>query len=112
MEDFKGKTVIVTEAAMGLGLSASRELASRGANVVLVDYNQDGLNKAKDEIAKEFTSARLLTVVADVSNQDAVRNYVDKAVAEFGSIEGLYNNAGIEGRQAGITEYDVSVFKK
>ena len=112
MEDFKNKTVIVTGAAMGLGLSASRELASRGANVALVDYNEDGLAKAKDEISREFSGSRLITVMADVSSEEAVQNYVQTTLDDFGSIEGLYNNAGIEGRQAGITEYDLAVFRK
>ena len=112
MEDFKNKTVIVTGAARGLGLSASRELASRGANVALVDYNEDGLAKAKDELSREFSESRLITVMADVSSEEAVQNYVQTTLDEFGSIEGLYNNAGIEGRQAGITEYDLAVFRK
>jgi NAD(P)-dependent dehydrogenase (short-subunit alcohol dehydrogenase family) len=51
-------------------------------------------------------------VTADVSNEGAVKNYVDETVKAFGRIDGLYNNAGIEGRQAGITEYDVNIFKK
>ena len=54
----------------------------------------------------------ILTVVADVSNEEAVKNYVDATVKRFGRIDGLYNNAGIEGRQASITEYDLEVFKK
>jgi len=41
-----------------------------------------------------------------------VKSYVEETVRAFGRIDGLYNNAGIEGRQAGITEYDLSVFKK
>lgn len=41
-----------------------------------------------------------------------MKNYVDTAVKEFGRIDGLYNNAGIEGKQASITEYDLDIFKK
>lgn len=112
MKSFENKAVIITGAAMGLGLAAARELASRGANLVLVDYNQQCIQEAQKEIEKEFPSVVLHTVVADVSQEEAVRNYVEETVKHFGRIDGLYNDAGIEGKQAGMTEYDVSVFKK
>lgn len=97
---------------MGLGLAAAKELASRGASLSLVDYNSKVLDEAKDEISKEFPAVKIITVVADVSSEEAVKNYVDITVKEFGRIDGLYNNAGIEGRQAAITEYDINIFKK
>ena len=112
MTSLQGKVMIVTGAAMGLGLAAAKELAVRGANVVLVDYNEQSLADAKAEIEGRYPSVKLLTVVADVSNEVAVKNYVDETVMTFGRIDGLYNNAGIEGKQAGMTEYDVDVFKK
>ena len=49
---------------------------------------------------------------ADVSDEAQVKNYVDQTIAKFGRIDGFYNNAGIEGKQAPITEYDLDVFKK
>ena len=112
MRSLEGKVMIVTGAAMGLGLAAAKELAARGANVALVDYNEKSLAEAKAEISGKYPSVKLLTVVADVSNEGAVKNYVDETVKTFGRIDGLYNNAGIEGKQAGMTEYDVDVFKK
>jgi NAD(P)-dependent dehydrogenase (short-subunit alcohol dehydrogenase family) len=108
----KNKVIIITGAGMGLGLAAAKELASKGANLVLVDYNEKSLMDAKSEISKDFPDIKIITVVADVSNEEAVKNYVDQAVQAFGRIDGLYNNAGIEGKQAGITEYDVQIFKK
>lgn len=108
----KGKTIIVTGAAMGLGLAAAKELAEQGANLTLVDYNEKSLEEAKKEINNRFPDVKILAVVADVSKEDAVKNYVDETVKTFGRVDGLYNNAGIEGKQAGMTEYDVSVFKK
>jgi NAD(P)-dependent dehydrogenase (short-subunit alcohol dehydrogenase family) len=108
----ENKVVIITGAAMGLGLAAAKELAARGFHLTLVDYNEKSLEAAKKEIADEFGSVKLLTVVADVSQEDAVKHYVDETVKTFGRIDGLYNNAGIEGRQAGMTEYDVDIFKK
>jgi NAD(P)-dependent dehydrogenase (short-subunit alcohol dehydrogenase family) len=97
---------------MGLGFAAAKELASRGANLALVDYNEKSLESAKQEINKLFPGVKIITVIADVSNEDAVKNYVNETVKAFDRIDGLYNNAGIEGRQASMTEYDVSVFKK
>ena len=108
----KNKVIIITGAAMGLGHAAAKELASKGANLMLVDYNEKSLLDAKTEISKEFPNVKIVTVLADVSNEEAVKNYVDETVKTFGRIDGLYNNAGIEGKQASITEYDVNIFKK
>jgi len=112
MSTFQGKTIIITGAAMGLGLAASKVLAQKGANLSIVDYNEEALAKAKEEINGLAPNSKILTVVADVSDEAAVKNYVDKTVAEFGSIDGFYNNAGIEGKQAPLVDYDVNVFKK
>ena len=112
MKDLGNKVIIITGAAMGLGLAASKEFASRGANLALVDYNEKSLAEAKNEISKQSPSAKIITVVADVSSEDAVKNYVNETVKAFGRIDGLYNNAGIEGKQAGMIEYDVAIFKK
>ena len=91
----KNKVIIITGAAMGLGYAAAKELASKGANLVLVDYNEKELTNVKAELSKKFSDVKILTVVADVSKEEAVKNYVDEAVKEFGRIDGLYNNAGI-----------------
>ena len=112
MKRLENKVIIITGAAMGLGLAAAKELALQGANLALVDYNEKSLENAKQEISKEFLNVKIITVVADVSQEDAVKNYVDETVKAFGRIDGLYNNAGIEGKQAGITDYDIAIFKK
>ncbi|MBT31404.1 MAG: oxidoreductase [Thalassobius sp.] len=108
----KDKVVVITGAAMGLGFAVAKELASRGSKLVLVDYNEEKLNEANDAILKDFPETKTLLVTADVSSEEAVKAYVDKTVKEFGKIDGFYNNAGIEGKQAPLTEYDVNIFKK
>lgn len=108
----KKSSVVITGAAMGLGLATAMELAERGTQLTLVDYNEKSLEAAKTDILKAFPDAALLTVVADVSDETAVKQYVDAAVKAYGRIDGFYNNAGIEGKQANVTEYDVNVFKK
>lgn len=108
----KNQVIIITGAAMGLGHAAAKEIASKGANLVLVDYNEEVLEKVGKELSEAYPEVEILTVAADVSNEEAVKNYVDKTIEKFGKIEGFYNNAGIEGKQASITDYDLNVFKK
>ncbi|MET0244481.1 MAG: glucose 1-dehydrogenase [Flavitalea sp.] len=112
MERLKDKVVIITGAAMGLGFATAKEAAKNGAKLSLVDYNAESLDKAKTTLNSEFPQTKILTTVADVSDEAAVKNYVDATVKEFGRIDGFYNNAGIEGRQAPMTEYDLGVFQK
>ncbi len=104
--------IIITGAAMGLGLAAAQELARQGAKLVLVDYNAESLQTALTELKAQTPELEAITVTADVSDEAAVKNYVAEALNAYGRIDGLYNNAGIEGRQAGITDYDLDVFKK
>ncbi|TDE11259.1 glucose 1-dehydrogenase [Dyadobacter psychrotolerans] len=112
MSNLKDKTIIITGAAMGLGLAAAIECASRGANLALIDFNAESLEKAKASIKEQFPQIKLITTVADVSDESAVKAYVAQTLETFGRIDGFYNNAGIEGRQAPMTEYDIEMFKK
>jgi len=101
MSRFDGKAIMVTGAATGLGLATARRLASEGARLTLVDLNREALEAARDAIGGEA-----LVVSADVSDEDQVRSAVEQAVGEHGRIDGLYNNAGIEGKQDPVEEYD------
>ncbi|MBW8683334.1 SDR family oxidoreductase [Chitinophaga rhizophila] len=112
MGRLKDRVIVITGAAMGLGYAAALESAKNGAILSLVDYNGESLEKAKSDILQQYPDTRILTVVADVSDEVAVKKYVDETVREFGTIHGFYNNAGIEGRQASMVEYDLDVFKK
>ena len=95
--DFSDEVVLVTGAASGFGASASKSYAKSGAKVVLVDLNEDGANEVKNEIISipDLKEENLLVVKADVSNPDDVSNMTKKAIAQFGKIDILFNNAGI-----------------
>lgn len=112
MANLKGKVIIITGAAMGLGLAAADVLASKGADLTLVDYNAEALDKTKADLQSKYPESKFLTVTADVSVEENVKNYVDETVKTFGKVDGLYNNAGIEGKQAPLIDYDINIFKK
>lgn len=108
----KDNVIIVTGAALGLGLAAAQEFAARGAHLALVDYNVDTLKSVGDDLTARYKDQKVIVIPADVSDEAAVGNYVNVTVEAFGRIDGLYNNAGIEGRQASITDYDIATFRK
>jgi NAD(P)-dependent dehydrogenase (short-subunit alcohol dehydrogenase family) len=112
MGSLKDKVVVITGAAMGLGYATAEQAAKNGAKLALVDYNADSLQKATDGLKAHYPDLEVIAIVADVSDEAAVKNYVDETVNAFGRIDGFYNNAGIEGRQAPLTSYDLDVFKK
>src|SRR5690606_20138462 len=84
----------------------------QGAKVSMVDFNEKALNDASKNILSEFPDAQILTVLGDASNEEDVKKYVHATVEKFGAIHAFYNNAGIEGKQASVIEYDLNVFKK
>lgn len=112
MERLKNRVIVITGAAMGLGFATALEAAKNGAKLSIIDYNSESLEKAKATIQAQYPDVQVLSSVADVSDEVAVKKYVDDTVAAFGRIDGFYNNAGIEGRQAPMVDYDLDVFKK
>lgn len=112
MKKLEGKVIVITGAALGLGLATAIECAKEGAKLAMVDYNAQELENARLQSKQQFPGTRVITIIADVSDEEAVKAYVDQTVAEFGTIDGFYNNAGIEGKQAKLAVYDMESFKK
>ncbi|CAM3552739.1 SDR family oxidoreductase [Marinicrinis lubricantis] len=104
----EGKVIVITGGASGLGNATAKE----GAKLALIDLKEDALEQAKQEISAKYPEAQVLTIASDVSDEAAVKRYVEETVKSFDRIDGFYNNAGIEGKQALIPDYDVQVFKK
>ena len=91
--DFTGKHAIVTGAARGIGLATVRLLAENGAEVLMADVNAEALEKAKESLGG--LSPKVLTFECDVSDEERVKQAAEFAVARFGKVEILINNAGI-----------------
>ena len=90
----KGKTVIITGASSGIGEATAMKLAKEGANVVLTARSEDKLNKLQSRIEKE-NGGKAIVVPADVTNKEDLKKVAEKTKKEFGSIDGLVNNAGL-----------------
>ena len=84
--------VLITGASAGIGRATAIRLARKGASVAICARRADRL----DEVAAEIRSAggRALPVVADVTDDDSMRSFVDLAVAAFGQLDVVIRNAG------------------
>ena len=91
--DFRGKTALVTGAAVGIGRACVLRFAEEGANIVPVDIDPEGLAKLRAEL--ERYGDRVMTEVCDVSDWSAVEKTAERAVGRFGRVDILVNNAAL-----------------
>ena len=87
------KVTIITGGASGMGRVAAGLFASEGARLVLADVSEEAVESAAADV--RAAGAQATAIVADVSKEDDARRMVDHAVATFGRVDVLYNNAGI-----------------
>ena len=90
--DFKGKTVVVTGAAQGLGRKIAEMAAGEGANLALVDLDEKKLKEAKKLCADGGCEAR--DYAADVTDESGVEKLFKSVREDFGRVDALINNAG------------------
>jgi NAD(P)-dependent dehydrogenase (short-subunit alcohol dehydrogenase family) len=87
------KVAVVTGGASGIGAAIAKRFVESGATVVIFDINDEGARA----MAKQLTPlGRVLALSGDVTCENAVREAIERAVSEFGSVDVLVNNAGIE----------------
>ncbi|RLA21804.1 MAG: 2,4-dienoyl-CoA reductase [Gammaproteobacteria bacterium] len=89
---FKGQNIIVTGGGSGIGRCTAHELASLGANVLLVGRNEEKLQAVHAEIAEDGGVSDW--AACDIRDEASVKELVEKLVAKHGVIHGLLNNAG------------------
>jgi len=97
MGDLQGKTFLITGANTGIGKITARELAKRGAHVILACRSADKTQPVIDEIKQETGNDKLEFVALDLADLASVRRCADELLARNIPIHGLINNAGLAG---------------
>ena len=116
MKEVRGKLVLITGAAMGMGKLTAEKFAGAGAKLVLLDMNEEELDKTAREIGLRGTN--VWKFVQDVTDREGIYALADRIQDEIGTVDILINNAGIV--QGGalletddallIKHYEVNVF--
>ncbi|MBA0740117.1 hypothetical protein Gogos_013339, partial [Gossypium gossypioides] len=105
----EGKVALITGGASGIGQCTAKVFAHHGAKVVIADI-QDDLGHS---VCEDIGSSNCSYVHCNVTDEDQIKNAVDKAVATHGKLDIMFNNAGIvDADKARIIDYDKSDFDR
>jgi NAD(P)-dependent dehydrogenase (short-subunit alcohol dehydrogenase family) len=96
----KGKVIVITGAASGIGLETARLFASKGALLSLIDVQEKPLKELETELQQ--SGAQVLAHVVDVRDRQAVEQWIAATVEKFGKLDGVANLAGVIGQQANV----------
>jgi NAD(P)-dependent dehydrogenase (short-subunit alcohol dehydrogenase family) len=99
---------VITGAASGIGEATALRYAEAGARVVAADVDVDGGTETVEDI--ESAGGEATFVETNVAEEDDVQAMIETAVREYGGIDVLFNNAGIEGPLSTVAEYDMDAF--
>ncbi|MHA1600142.1 MAG: SDR family oxidoreductase, partial [Alphaproteobacteria bacterium] len=105
MKGLKGKRVVVTAGASGIGRAIAHGFHARGGNVAVCDISREHLDTLQGEIPG------IIAGQADVSDEAEVDAFFDHALAELGGIDVLVNNAGVSGPTGGIETLSLDDWK-
>ncbi|NQY64897.1 MAG: SDR family NAD(P)-dependent oxidoreductase [Alteromonadaceae bacterium] len=104
MNEFSGKTVVISGGAEGIGFGIARAMGKQGMNVVLADIDANQLEIAQAKLQKE--GVEVLSVQMDVTSLSQWQNVAEKAIARFGKVHMLVNNAGVGSNPGSIEKTD------
>ena len=98
MIDLNAKSAVITGSSRGIGEAISIEFAKAGYNLVINSRDQEELSISKEEIIRAAgATTRVVTFPGDISEEEICIGIIDTAAQEFGRIDVLVNNAGING---------------
>ena len=106
----EGKTIIITGGSTGIGRASAERCAEEGAAVVIADVNKTEAQATCDAI--KATGGNVMFVETDVTDSNAVKAMIDATVDTHGSLDGAFNNAGIEGTFANISKMTEAEFDR
>ena len=93
MQDFLGRTAVITGGASGIGLGMARSFAGRGMKLVLADLDEELLKAAEEEFTEAGTS--VVCQVCDVSKLEDVERLAEVTMDSFGAVHVVCSNAGV-----------------
>ena len=108
MNRLKGKVAVITGGAGGIGKAAGKLFVNEGADVLLVDVDEEALKSACDGIG----SNKVSYCVADVTNSSDNQKMINLAEERYGGVDVLLANAGVEGDVSSIVDYDERRFEQ
>jgi NAD(P)-dependent dehydrogenase (short-subunit alcohol dehydrogenase family) len=106
----QNKVATITGAASGIGRAAAILFANEGAKVVLADVNETGGNETLELIKADGGDATFIRT--DVSETSQVKALIARALASYGKLDIMYNNAGVGGRGGGVADIAEEVWDK
>lgn len=101
-QKLRGKTAVITGAASGIGKAAAVRLAQHGANVCLLDLKDERLEETKGQITA--MGREVIAVDVDIADSARIAEGTEQAVQQWGRVDIVFANAGINGRVAPIED--------
>ncbi|MBB5916266.1 NAD(P)-dependent dehydrogenase (short-subunit alcohol dehydrogenase family) [Nocardia transvalensis] len=112
MSDLKGKAALVTGASRGIGKAVAAELLARGANVLITARKAEPLEETAVELRALGHPGKVVALAGNSGDADARAEAVARAVADFGSLDILVNNTGINPVYGSLMDADLNAVRK
>ncbi|QLY28887.1 SDR family oxidoreductase [Nocardia huaxiensis] len=109
--DLEGKGALVSGASRGIGFAVAAELVGRGADVLITARKQDALEEAAEQL-RAVGGGKVVAVAGNSGDAEARAEQVRTAVAEFGSLDILINNTGINPVYGSLMDADLAAVRK